>query len=275
MSDEIMRRMAQKGFTKIAYPRSEFGVFTLVYEWKRRRGSANDFDYLAPGLMPRLLPAAPITDIPDLEGTWSRERDISIGLSILSGLLTAIGGGSLGLKGGFKDSKTIKYSYSGLAGEYISPSGLGQHLGQFSAPSSPPLSDWLGDNLYVATGVLTARAITVEAKKESGQTADIDVKAIEDQLGVESDVKIDTKNEYTITFEGKVPVPVGLRLFKIRKTESGNLALQTINQGKVEIKVHENGAQDDLPDLDPGVIDATNPDEPMPVRFYWDPEADI
>lgn len=279
MTDEIARRMAQKGFTKIAYPRSEFDLLTLVYEWRGRRGIANDFEYLAPGLKPRLMPASPIADIPNLTGIWSKERELTIGLSILSGLLSAIGIGGLGLEAGFKNTRKLQYSYSGVRAYALSPTGLDRGLAAFAPPSGGLLSDWLGDNLFVASGILTASKITVKAMNESGQNAKIDIKAIEDLLEVNAGGSVKSTSESTIEFEGDNPVPIGLRLYKIEVGKAGgkeHLKLRTIQQGKVDVHGSDGADElEELPPLDPGIVDATNENSPIPVVFPWDPEANI
>lgn len=278
MANAITRVLKDHGWTAIPFPNSSFRLFTLVFERRGSRGHSNDFEYLAPGLIPRILPDD-ISQIPDLSGARTEGLDVSLGLSILSGLISALGGGTLGLKAGFKNADKVTIAYSGLSGQSISPVALQQGLNQALLPAGGLLRDWLDDNLYVATSVLYARKISIEATRSNGTEAGLDVPVISGAAS--GSVKVTTQNETQskLLFEGTQPAPIALVLYKVTKTTVGGakrLSLASVKQGTVQIKTLEDSdktVQEEIPFfVDPTSV-LGGDDEPTQVVLEWDPIA--
>lgn len=275
MADAITKALKDHGWTAIPFPNSSFRLLTLVFERRGARGHSNDFEYLAPGLAPRLLPED-VDQVPDLSGLRSGSLDISVGLSLLSGLISALGGGTLGLKAGFKNASKVTYAYSGLSGQLISPVGLETGLKEFGLPESGTLlRQWLDDNLYVATGVLYARKISIEATKSNGQEAGLDVPVIANAASGNVTVKAENESQSKVVFESDRPAPIALQLYKV-VNKSQRLGLSAIKQGTTQIKTLPDTNEqvtEDIPFyIDPLAGPATD-DTPTPVVLDWNHDA--
>ena len=257
MADAITEALKRQGWTAIPFPNSSFRLLTLIFERSGARGHSNDFEYLAPGIAGRLT-VEDIDQVPDISGERSQTRDVSLGLSILSGLISALGGGTLGLKAGFKNADKVTMTYSGLSAQAISPVALQQSISSVPLPAGGLLRDWLDDNLYVASAVLSARKISIEAAKSSGQEAGLDVPVISGAVG--GNVKVTAGNDAKskVIFESDRPAPIALQLYKVSKAKTGavqHLTLATVKQGAIQIMTA------DKKDALPG-----------PVVLDWDPE---
>lgn len=279
MPDAIAQQLARKGWTTIGFPSSEFSLFTLVFEREGARGHANDFEYLAPGTKPLVLPAEPVTNMPDLNGVWGQTRDISLGLSILSGLVAALGGGTLGLKLGFKNARKVTFAYSGLSGAVVSPTALQHGLNRHPLPPAGLLRDWLDDHLYVANGVLCATRISVKASSEAGGDADIDVPVLKDVIGGKVSISSRSENSSEVLFEGAAGVPIALRLYQIVKGEIGGqrrLTLRTVPQGGIDIFATPSAAlaSKGVHRFDDGAIGPQGDAAPDPIVLDWEPGAE-
>jgi hypothetical protein len=258
MADAITAALKRQGWTAIPFPNSSFRLLTLVFERGGARGHSNDFEYLAPGVAGR-LPVEDIDQVPDISGDRSQTRDLSLGISILSGLISALGGGTLGLKLGFKNADKVTMSYAGLSAQAISPVALQHSLSRVPAPTGGLLRDWLDDNLYVATSVLSAKKILIDATKTSGQEAALDVPVISGAVGGNVKVTAGNETKSKVIFESDRPAPIALVLYEINKIRSGGaekLTLDTIKQGQVDIKA---AGHEDAP--------------PEPAILDWDVEA--
>ena len=257
MADAITESLKREGWTAIPFPNSSFRLLTLVFERNGARGHSNDFEYLAPGIAGK-LPIDDIDQVPDISGERSQSRDVSLGLSILSGLISALGGGTLGLKAGFKNADKVTMAYSGLSAQAISPVALQQSLSGVPVPTGGLLRDWLDDNLYAATAVLSARKIAIEATKSGGQETGLDVPVISGAVGANVKVTAGNESKSKIIFESERPAPIALQLYKVNKIKTGgvqHLTLATVKQGTVQIMAV--GEEEALP---------------PPVTLEWNPE---
>ena len=273
MGDQWSKHLAEKGYTGISLPSREFKLLTLVYEYHGARGHDNAFDYLAPSVRAH-LPAPDLDyDLPAISGERTRSVDLSIGLKILSGLISALGGGTLGLNAGFKSAKKLTFSYDGISSETISPVPLQAELNRCPAPASGLLRDWLGDHLYVVTSVLKATKITVTAHDQHGTEVGLDVPVISGAVGANLGVKASGTADSTVTFEGTRAVPFAVRLFQVvTMKSSGMLTLKTVKEGDVIVKAVMAKKDSDLglPVMPPIEVE----DEPTAVVEVWDPESE-
>ena len=275
MSKALRKELKKGQWTAIPLPSSEYRLLTLIFERDGARGSSNDFERLAPGVAQRVMPPEKVGQLPDLSGTAARSRTFDFGLSILSGLIGALGGGTLGLKAAFNSDSNLAFTYSDLSGETVSPVALQRHMNGVLAPSGGLLHSWINDHLYVTTGVLRARKIKLEVTDKNGGELAVDVPVIKDAVG--GNVKVGTKNSANsvLEFESDTPAPIGVRLYQVTRTRRGEarfLDLKTVRQG-MRIAGLSDGDEakpegvEYLPDPMGGGEDA-----PAPVWLDWDPE---
>jgi len=270
MADQWNKHLAEKGYTGIALPSPEFGLLTLVYERHGARGHQNAFEQLAPGVAQKLPQPERNINLPTIAGERTRSVELGFGLKILSGLISALGGGTLGLELGFKNARKLSFAYDGVSSESLNAVALQQALSGVAAPGPGLLRDWLDDNLYVITSVLRARKVTITGHSETGQNAKLDVPVISGAVGGSLSVKTAASDDSTVSFEGAAGVPFAARLFQIVESGGGQktLTLRTVREGSVTIKGRHEDAR-------LGSTGEERDADRAPSILAWEPEREI
>lgn len=269
VADQWAKHLGDRGYTGIALPSPEFGLFTLVYERNGARGQQNAFEQLAPGVAARLPAAEQNANLPPIAGERTRAVDLGVGLKVLSGLVAALGGGTAGLDAGFGAARKLTFAYDGLSSESLNAVALQQALNGVPAPAGGVLRDWLDDHLYVITSVFRAKTISVTGHSESGAKVAIDVPAISNAVGDRLAVATGGGDDATVTFSGAAGVPFGARLFQILKIGSGasaRLTLRTAKEATVTIKA--------MPALESVAGGGAAQWGPRPAVLDWAPESE-
>lgn len=278
MTDQWTKHLADKGYTAISLPSDEFRLLTLTFERNGGRGHENAFDQLAAGIRQQLPEPDKNVNIPAIAGERTRTVDVSAGLKLLSGLIAALGAGTLGLDAGFKAARKVTFAYDGLSSETLNAVLLQNLLNTVKAPAGGLLRDWLDDHLYVITSVLRAKKISVTAHDQSGVEVGLDVPVIEGAASGKIGFNFSGTNDSTVTFDGETPVPVAVRLFQVEKTKVGGermLTLKTVKEGAVTVKAIAGAGHfaTGLPVID-GLSDGEDADEPTAVVLDWNPEQE-
>ncbi|MGB7373276.1 hypothetical protein [Pontixanthobacter sp.] len=249
MASSWQKSLAQLGYTPIRLPSADFDIFTLVYEHDSRRGHDNAFHILTAGAtgtrpVPRRNIAAAM-----IEGTAKRIHNISIGLSILQGLLSALGGAKMGLSIGFENASEVTFSYADVTKDIVSAVELEMFLRTAKAPDSGLLKGWLDDNLWIMTSVLKSKKIEVTAKDSHGQNLELDVPVIRDAIGGNLKVSRPSSSSTGIAFEGEVPLPFAAQVYKVRRfsgDDPDSLSLREAKAGSVVLKSMAAKSADDM-----------------------------
>ena len=269
MADQWTKHLADKGYTGIALPSPEFRLFTLVFERNGARGHQNAFDQLAPGVAASMAQPERNANLPAIAGERTRSVDVQVGLKILSGLIAALGGGTLGIKAGFDRARKLTFAYDGISSETLNAVLLQQALNGVAPPAGGLLRDWLDDHLYVVTSVLRATKISVSAEATEGETVAVDVPVISGAVGANVSVAAKAGDKSTVTFQGGVAVPFAVGLFQVRETKIGGqrrLTLRTVKAGTVGVKTLPASATGHDADADQGEL--------APTVLDWNPERE-
>lgn len=242
MSSFFNKTLADKGYTALVLPSDSWKLLTLAFEHRSARGHTNSIDSLVPGTS--ALTRSAITQLPTLAGVKTASMDLGFGLKLLSGLISTLGGNSLGLDLGFKSATKVTYSYDALDGEEIDPIALDGMLRNTSAPTGGLLADFLSDHLWIVTTLLRAKKVKVEAESATGAKAAIDVPAIANLAS--GNLKIDFSNAAngSVVFESlNAGVPIAVKIFQVRPVDSAGgkvLGLRAVKDG-VQLKATDVG----------------------------------
>jgi hypothetical protein len=170
---------------------------------------------------------------PGLSGKVVRSSDVGGSLKILSGLIGALGGGTLGLDAQFKSGSTVTFEYGNVTMTEISPVALEQYLRSGEAPPEDSLlGRYLSDHLFIATRVLRARKFSINVQRSNGQSIGVDLPVIQNAVGAAIKVTHSGEAEATITFEGDQDVAFAFEAYWVRE-DDGELYLQPTKAGKV------------------------------------------
>jgi hypothetical protein len=184
----------------------------------------NDLVFL--GEMPKLFKAgggAPLPEIgPDeqagfINGQRSGDLKLNVGLSILSGIISALGGGTLGLSAGYKKASTLSFVFDDVKVNQIDRIDLSRYLTAATIDEAvgPPAKLVEADKLYVVTSTIKSKKFTTEAKKSDGTSVGVDVPVIQGSMSGKVEVKTEGSSQSKVTYEGTTPLVFGFQAIRL------------------------------------------------------------
>lgn len=215
MPNTFAQHLRELKYNPLAAPTSRFGVMSLVYEHKGNRGWSSDLEYL----VRNPTKSAPVPKDPspegDLSGREVKELEVKGTINILSGLIAALGGGTLGLRGGFDTASTVTFRYGEVTSVEVSEAELDDYIQSGTSDRGSVPGRYLGDHLYVANRVLRSRNFEVSAKDQYGRSIGLDLPVISKAVGAKVDTKWSDTSERTIAFTGDLDVTFAFQAFRI------------------------------------------------------------
>ena len=170
--DQSITFLRSFGFSVFRFPRASAQPLELMH----RDGK----DLTRLGMVPDLVDAGEIAapDVRrdgnpgiDIEGKETSKVNVAIGLSILGGFISALGGGKLGLDVAFNKARTVTFQYTAVIEDVVDVLAVEKFVkaGRIS-PHIPSgtLEKLLDGEVYVVTSVLKTKKIVVAAQGENG-----------------------------------------------------------------------------------------------------------
>lgn len=168
--------------------------------------------------LPVPVPGAP-QPVSNIEGKKSSKLDLSIGLKVLSNVLSAFGATTPSLDAEFKKAKTVQFSYTNVTAVTVTPLAAGKYLAAGNLESDNPVVQhyFLEDDAqaYLLFEVLKSNQIMITAQDESGAAVKVDVPAIQGLVGAKVGVSTASASDQTLKFTGPVPVTFGFKALEI------------------------------------------------------------
>jgi hypothetical protein len=160
----------------------------------------------------------------DIEGKQTSVVNAAIGLNILAAFVGAMGGGNLGVRAGFKNARTVTFSYTGVMEDRVDVLALEKYVKAGSISPHVPagtLEKLLDDEVYVVTSILKTKQVVVEAQSDAGATVDIDMPAIQQAVGGSVKLERASASSSRVAFEGQTPVAFAFQAVQLVFDESG------------------------------------------------------
>jgi hypothetical protein len=248
--DQSLAFLRQFGFNVFRLPRASAQPLELMH----REGK----DLTRLGMLPDLVEAGAVKSLElrreaspgiDIEGKETSRVNVTIGLSILGSFIGALGGGKLGLDGGFKNARTVTFEYTGVMEDAVDILALEKFIkaGKVS-PLIPAgtLDKLLDDEVYVLTSVLKTRKIVVTAQGEGGAAVAVDVPIVREAVGVNLKVDSASTRDSRVAFEGPLPVAFAFQAVQLVFDESGEfLTTQQLPAGDAAARALKPAAMGD------------------------------
>jgi len=235
--DQSLAFLRQYGFSVFRFPRASAQPLELMH----RDGK----DLTRLGMLPDLIESGTVTSLDvrreaspgiDIEGKETSRVNVAIGLSILGSFIGALGGGKLGLDGGFKNARTVTFEYAGVMEDAVDILALEKFVKAGRVSSLIPsgtLEKLLDDEVYVITSVLKTRKIVVTAQGEGGTAIAVDVPVVRQAVGANLKVDAASSRESRVAFEGPVPVAFAFQAVQLVFDDSGEfLTTQQLPSGE-------------------------------------------
>lgn len=235
--DQSITFLRTYGYSVFRFPRASAQPLELMH----RDGK----DLTRLGMVPDLVDAgevaAPVARCDgnpgiDIEGKETSKVNVAIGLSILGGFISALGGEKMGLDVAFSKARTVTFQYTAVMEDVVDVLAVEKFVkaGRIS-PHIPSgtLEKLLDDEVYVVTSVLKTKKIVVSAQGENGAGVKVDVPVIQQAIGGKVSVDTAAGIESKVGFEGTVPVAFAFQAVQLVFDDSGQfLTTQQLAAGE-------------------------------------------
>ena len=206
----------------LAIPRENSSVGDLyVHDGRRTSAPGSVTHFLTPRFT--LPPVARDERMADVAGTLSQGVDVKVGLGLLEGFLTAMGGG--GLIGDTKaefvrtGTRTLRFRFGEATRDSIDPLLLGGTLTGHAFDKGNAVHGQ-GYRYYLVTAVVRSRSIGVTAERERTMSAELNVQALK-VADVDGGVTIRKSSQGEVTFAGDKALAFGVELYELVEGEHG------------------------------------------------------
>jgi len=154
---------------------------------------------------------------PNISGTQSADLDAGIGLNILGGVISALGGSTLGINFAYARASTIQFEFSSTLENSTELARIDMFLaGARVNPYARAVAQMLDeDKVYVVTSTLKSNKINVQAKDSKKQSIGIDLPVIQNAIGANVKVAANQASTAFVTFEGAVPLVFGFQAVQL------------------------------------------------------------
>ena len=217
--DPTLSALKSIGYNVVQLPRVDLHpTQLLVSENKRLKRLGEMSSVFSPGPgAPPLPPIGPDRPGPSIAITKTASMEVGAGLNILGGLISALGGSTLGLSSAFSKARSIEVEYSGtlengaqiaLIDAFLS----GATINPFATATKQMLE---ADLVYVVTSTLKANKLTVKATDQNKNSVGIDVPVLAQAVGGNLKVSGSGAASTTVTFEGTIPLAFAFQAVKL------------------------------------------------------------
>lgn len=238
-SNEFLRDV---GYNVVRLPRDFLPPLSLV---ARQRGGP--VEYI--GALDKLITAPPhplpsiVSDrtAANINGKSTSSMKLSLGLSILNGLISGLGASKLGASGTFTNASTMTFEFNNVTFDAVAALDVGSYLRRGDVDEGNPLLEQyvLGNGkLYVVTERLRASEITTIFETSGGGAANVEVPVISNQVGGSVSVEPTAGRSNAVKFKGPKPLTFGFKCFEIG-VKDGVLTMFSTKPGSVHAFVEE------------------------------------
>jgi hypothetical protein len=234
--DPFIGYLEKSGFSAIRLPRKDFGPLQMLSSQRKDL-------YKLGGLQTVMVPGSGITlprvklDEPAASISGQRTGDLSagIGLSLLTSIIGAMGGGTVGLEAKYSNARTIAFEFSDVLMDSVEIAELDQFLGGSDVnPASKHVAALLdADDVFVITATIKSNKLTVDAKSKSGGSADVKVPEIEQVVGGNVTISSSGTANNLVTFEGRDRLVFGFQAVKLFYDRGSYSAFEPVQPGTV------------------------------------------
>jgi hypothetical protein len=183
---------------------------------------------------------------PNIKGTKSADLKIDVGLNILGGLISALGGSALGINYAYSKAKSVQFEFGGTLENNAQVALIDAFLASASVNHyARAVADMLNaDRVFVVTSTLKANALTVSAKDGQDHPLGIQVPVLQNAVGGNMKVAAATADASVVTYQGAVPLAFGFQAVQLIFDNGRYRTMKMVEAGKVvaEAVVLEGGA---------------------------------
>ena len=253
--DASTQYLRDVGYNVVRLPRDFLPPLSLIGQQNKTFeyvGGIEDLITNSPGPLPQITSGQNASSI---NGQRTSSMKLSIGLSILNGLIAGLGGGKIGATASFTNARKLTFEFNNVTFDSVVPTQVGKWLRDGEVDAGNPLLEQyvLGNgSLYVVTERLRTAELTTAFEASDGVNASVDVPVIANQVGGSLGVELASGRTNAVKFKGPGPVTFGFKCFQIGVVD-GEITMLSVKPGKVVASVENNSDESEV--LSEGMLD--------------------
>ena len=204
-------------------------------------GQLTDIMKPAPGA-PVAGPPAVHSDIQtanQIQGTRSATVKLSIGLNLLSGIISALTGQSLDVSAAYQRASTISFEFDDVTVNNVSIILLDKFLNNSDIdPAAKQVQDlMIAGNAGITTAVACTKRYLISAQDSHGTDINVDVPAIKQVVGGKLGVSTSANNGSKVAYEGTTPIAFGVQAIRLGFDANGKITgFKSIDSGSGAVR---------------------------------------
>jgi hypothetical protein len=217
--DPSLTAIQSKGYNVVRLPRVDMAPTQLLVSRNKKLQRLGDllsvFVPAADGAPPPAIkPDAPG---PNIGGTKSAELKLDIGLDILGGLISALGGSAIGVNFAYSRARSVQFEFGSTLENSAEIAQIDAFLASAAInPFARAVSEMLADDIvYVVTSTLKASTISVAAKDDQNHAIGLEVPVIQNAVGANMTVTALTSDASVVSYQGAVPLVFGFQAVRL------------------------------------------------------------
>jgi hypothetical protein len=153
----------------------------------------------------------------NISGQRSGDLSAGLGLSMLGGVISSLGGSTSGLDSKYQQANSIAFQYEDVLEDSVDGAALDQFLSDADInPFSKTVDALLeSDQVYVTTATIKSRKFTIFPKTAKGTDIALQIPPIQGVVGSNVKVSSQGQNSSAITFEGSTPLVFGFQAVQL------------------------------------------------------------
>lgn len=250
--DPALIALNEVGYNIVKLPRVDLLPTQLLYSKGKKLRRLGDLTSVFVPMPdgPALPPILNDQPGPNIAGKKSAALNVDIGLDILGGLISALGGSTLGISMAYAEARSIEFSFGSTRRTDTDLALVDQFLASASInPYARASREMLNnDAVYVVTSTLKSDNISVTAKTSDNQSLQIDLPVIQNAIGANLKVTANTETSTVVTYTGAVPLVIGFQAEHLIFEGDTMQTLESVGAGDVTAEsVSDHGRLD--PDI--------------------------
>lgn len=253
--DQSTQYLRDVGYNVVRLPRDFLPPLSLVAKQNKSFeyvGGIEDLITNPPGPLPQITTGQNASNI---NGQRTSSMKLNLGLSILNGLISGLGGSKIGASASFTNARKMTFEFNNVTFDSVVPTQVGKWLRDGEVDAGSPLLEQyvLGNgSLYVVTERLRTAELTTTFEASDGVNASVDVPVIANQVGGSLGVELASGRNNAIKFKGPGLVTFGFKCFQIGVVD-GDITMLSVKAGSVVASVDEDESKGEV--LTDGMID--------------------
>lgn len=216
--DPALTHLNRFGYSVIRLPRTGLAPLEVL---GCERGKAPEPLGKLPDIWKSSISVPQVTsgDATNISGQSTNDMKLSVGLKFLESVLGAMGAAVPKVKAAYSQAKTVRFEFKDPEIQKIDPLIVGNYLAAGELNIDSPFVDrYLLDDqtqAFLVTEVLYSRSIRVAASSSSSIGAEVNIKALQDTVGGEVEVKANSSEEGDVVYTGKKLLAFGYKAHEI------------------------------------------------------------